>query len=131
MKKFNQVLDNPFPHSLDHHRYHTWNYHLQDMFGEKVFKVSLNAGFTCPNIDGKVAVGGCTFCSVKGSGDFAGNPANDIVEQCQTIRDNMLQKWPKVTKHIGYFLAFTNSYGPLEILKVSGEAVFSDPGVIG
>lgn len=131
MKKVNQILNNPFPYSLDHHRYHTWNYHLQDYFGEKVFKVSLNAGFTCPNIDGKVAVGGCTFCSVKGSGDFAGNPAHEIIEQFELIKTRMHQKWPQVTKYIGYFQAFTNTYAPLPILKEKFEAVLAQPGVVG
>ena len=56
MTKFKYAFD-------DNKRYHTWNYYLRNTFGEKVFKVSINAGFTCPNIDGKVAIGGCTYCS--------------------------------------------------------------------
>jgi len=131
MRKPNQILTNPFPYSKDHHRYHTWNYHLQQQFGEKVFKVSLNAGFTCPNIDGKVAVGGCTFCSVKGSGDFAGNPADELVVQFQTIKTSMHQKWPNVTKYIGYFQAFTNTYAPVAILREKFEAILAQPGVVG
>ena len=131
MKKQNQILTNPFPYSLDHHRYHTWNYHLQTYFGEKVFKVSLNAGFTCPNIDGKAGVGGCTFCSVKGSGDFAGNPADEIVQQFEVIKNNMHKKWPQVTKYIGYFQAFTNTYAPLPILKEKFEAILAQPDVVG
>jgi len=58
-----------FKYAFDNKRYHTWNYHLRNTFGEKVFKVSINAGFTCPNIDGKISHGGCTYCSKEGSGD--------------------------------------------------------------
>ena len=65
-------MKNNFEYSLDNKRYHTWNYHLMQKFGEKVFKVSLNAGFTCPNIDGTKGYGGCIYCSDAGSGDFAG-----------------------------------------------------------
>jgi len=131
MRKPNQILTNPFPYSLDHHRYHTWNYHLQQQFGEKVFKVALNAGFTCPNIDGKVAVGGCTFCSVKGSGDFAGNPADEIVDQFNKIKTNMHEKWSHVDKYIGYFQAFTNTYAPVAVLREKFEAILAQPGVVG
>lgn len=131
MTKINQITMNPFPHSHDHHRYHTWNYHLQQVFGSKVFKVSLNAGFTCPNIDGKVGLGGCSFCSTKGSGDFAGNPTEDLLDQFETIRQRMQQKWPAVTQYIAYFQAFSNTYAPLPILKEKFEAVLAIPGVVG
>ncbi|MGM9925123.1 MAG: TIGR01212 family radical SAM protein, partial [Bacillus sp. (in: firmicutes)] len=65
--------NNPFLYASDDKRYHTWNYHLRKTFGHKVFKVALDGGFDCPNRDGTVAHGGCTFCSAAGSGDFAGN----------------------------------------------------------
>lgn len=131
IKKENQIETNPFPYASDHHRYHTWNHHLRERFGGKVFKVSLNAGFTCPNIDGKVAIGGCTFCSVKGSGDFAGNPTEDLILQFNTIKERMLQKWPDATQFIAYFQAFSNTYAPVEILREKFEAVLELPGVIG
>ncbi|MGL5043211.1 MAG: TIGR01212 family radical SAM protein [Culicoidibacterales bacterium] len=130
-KKVNQITSNPFVHSFDHHRYYTWNYYLQEVFGSKVFKVSLNAGFTCPNIDGKAGLGGCTFCSVKGSGDFAGNPADEIVAQFEAIKTNMLKKWPDVTKYIGYFQAFSNTYAPLAVIKEKFEAILALPNVVG
>ena len=63
-------MENKFKYSNDNKRYHTWNYHLQRKFGGKVFKVALNGGFTCPNIDGKKGVGGCIYCSSSGSGRF-------------------------------------------------------------
>lgn len=124
-------MQNPFPYSLDNKRYHTWNYHLREVYGEKVFKVSLNAGFTCPNIDGKVTYGGCTFCSISGSGDFAGNPADELVDQFTHIRNRTLQKWPDVTKFIGYFQAFSNTYAPVDVLKEKYEAILKIDGVVG
>ncbi|MGL5383960.1 MAG: TIGR01212 family radical SAM protein, partial [Culicoidibacterales bacterium] len=124
-------MQNPFPYSSDNKRYHTWNYHLREVYGEKVFKVSLNAGFTCPNIDGKSTYGGCTFCSTKGSGDFAGNPADELVDQFTTIRNRTWQKWPDVTKFIGYFQAFSNTYAPVEVLREKYEAILALDGVVG
>ena len=82
-------MENIFEFSLDNKRYHTWNYHLNKKFGQKVFKVSLNAGFTCPNIDGTKGVGGCIYCSSSGSGDFAGNPNCDIVSQFNEVKEKM------------------------------------------
>ena len=88
-------MENSFEYSLDNKRYHTWNYHLMQKFGEKVFKVSLNAGFTCPNIDGTKGYGGCIYCSDSGSGDFAGKPCDSILEQFEKIKAKMHEKWPK------------------------------------
>ena len=88
---------NPFPYSVDNKRYHTWNYHLLNHFGEKVFKVPLDGGFDCPNRDGTVAYGGCTFCSAAGSGDFAGDRAKPIDLQLQEIIEDF---------HIPLFLTF-------------------------
>ncbi len=87
-------MQNPFPYSDDNKRYHTWNYHLRHRFGGKVFKVSLNAGFTCPNLDGSKGFGGCTYCSSDGSGDFAGNPQEPLAVQFETIKQSLHHKWP-------------------------------------
>src|SRR5690606_26547382 len=95
-------------------RFHTWNYEMRRMFGTKVFKVMLDAGFTCPNRDGTIATGGCTFCSARGSGDFAGDRRDDLVTQFNTVRDRQHKKWPQA-KYIGYFQAFTNTYAPLPV----------------
>lgn len=62
---------NRFKYTSTNKRYHTWDYYLKSVFGEKVAKVSLDGGFTCPNIDGTISRGGCIFCSKRGSGDFA------------------------------------------------------------
>ncbi len=123
MAKFKYAFD-------DNKRYHTWNYSLRQNFGEKVFKVSLNAGFTCPNLDGKISRGGCTYCSNSGSGDFAGNPANPLSEQFENIKAMMHKKWPHA-KYIAYFQAYTNTYAPLNILKEKFEEALSFENVIG
>lgn len=123
MTKFKYAFD-------DNKRYHTWNYYLRNTFGEKIFKVSINAGFTCPNIDGKVAYGGCTYCSKEGSGDFAGNPKDDLIKQFKDIKDMMLKKWPSA-KYIGYFQAYTNTYAPLEVLKEKYETILEQEDVVG
>ena len=69
---------NNFKYSNSNKRYHTLDYYYKTRFNEKVFKVSLNAGFSCPNIDGTVGHGGCIYCSKSGSGEFAGN-INDSI----------------------------------------------------
>lgn len=123
MAKFKYAFD-------DNKRYHTWNYYLRQNFGEKVFKVSLNAGFTCPNLDGKISRGGCTYCSNSGSGDFAGNPANPLSEQFENIKAMMHKKWTHA-KYIAYFQAYTNTYAPLNTLKEKFEEALSFENVIG
>lgn len=119
-----------FKYAFDSKRYHTWNYYLRNTFGEKVFKVSINAGFTCPNIDGKVSYGGCTYCSKEGSGDFAGNPKDNLIKQFNDIKEMMHKKWPSA-KYIGYFQAYTNTYAPLEVLKEKYETILELDDVIG
>lgn len=123
MEKFKYAFDK-------NKRYHTWNYYLRQKFGEKIFKVSLNAGFTCPNVDGTLGYGGCIYCSREGSGDFAGNPNDNLRKQFDEIKAMMLKKWPNA-KYIGYFQAFTNTYAPLEVLKERYETVLGFEDVIG
>ncbi|MDQ0272256.1 TIGR01212 family radical SAM protein [Cytobacillus purgationiresistens] len=122
--------ENPFPYAADHKRYHTWNYHLRNHFGHKVFKVALDGGFDCPNRDGTVAHGGCTFCSVAGSGDFAGNRAEPLDVQFIKVKEKMHHKW-KDGKYIAYFQAFTNTHAPVEVLKEMYEQVLEQEGVVG
>lgn len=122
-------MENKFKYTLDNKRYHTWNYHLHTLFGEKVFKVALNGGFTCPNIDGKKGVGGCTYC-LSGSGDFAGNPDHSIENQFEEIKERMHKKWPEA-KYIPYFQANTNTYAPHEELRRKIEPVMKKEGVVG
>ncbi len=121
---------NPFPYSVDNKRYHTWNYHLRNHFGEKVFKVPLDGGFDCPNRDGTVAYGGCTFCSAAGSGDFAGDRAKPIDLQFQEIKNKMHQKW-KNGRYIAYFQAFTNTHAPVKVLREKYKVTLAQEGVVG
>ena len=119
-----------FKYSNTNKRYHTLDYFYKNRFNEKIFKVSLNAGFTCPNIDGTVGFGGCIYCSVSGSGEFAGNPKDEIKKQFDEVKQMMLKKWPKA-KYIAYFQARTNTYAPVEKLKEIYEEVLTYEDVIG
>lgn len=103
---------------------------MRRQFGGKVFKVMLDAGFTCPNRDGRIAIGGCTFCSSRGSGDFAGSRRNDLVTQFNTIRGRQHAKWPNA-RYIGYFQAYTNTYAPVGTLRDYFEVILEQPGVVG
>lgn len=123
-------MDNPFLFSNTNKRYHTFTYHLKEKFGEKIFKVSLNGGFTCPNIDGTKSTGGCIYCSGNGSGDFAGNVAEPLRVQFDMVRERMHQKWPEA-KYLAYFQAFTNTYAPVEKLRAMYEEVLTYPNVVG
>ena len=121
---------NKFKYSNNNKRYHTLDYFYKKKFGKKIFKVSLNAGFSCPNIDGTVGYGGCIYCSKLGSGEFAGNKKDSIEKQFIEIRDKMLKKWPDA-KYIGYFQARTNTYATVEKLKSIYEPILKIENVIG
>ncbi len=104
-------------------RYHSMDYDLKQRYGEKVYKITLNGGMTCPNRDGKVGRGGCIFCSAAGSGDFAGSVLCSISEQLAIGKAELTQKRP-VHAYIAYFQAFTNTYAPVDYLrKIFMEAV--------
>lgn len=114
-----------FHYTLDNKRYHTLNYFYKQKFGKKVYKVSLNAGFSCPHMKN----GGCIFCSHE-SGDFAGKKTDDLVTQFIEIQKIMERKWPG-SYAIGYFQAGTNTYAPLPVLKEKYETILSLPNVVG
>ncbi len=111
-------------------RYHSINYHLREKFGQKVFKISLDAGFSCPNRDGSLAVGGCTFCSPRGSGDFVAVHQLSIEEQFRQGRDMMHIKWPG-QNYIAYLQAFSNTYAPVETLRKIYRTALGQDGVVG
>lgn len=121
---------NPFQYTSDNKRYHTLTYFYQQKFQSKVFKISLNGGFSCPNLDGKVGFGGCIYCSKLGSGDFAGNLEEPLSIQFQKGVSMMQKKWPN-GKFIGYFQARTNTYAEVEELKEKFEPILTYPNVIG
>ena len=110
-------------------RYHSLNYFLRNKFNEKIYQISLDGGFTCPNRDGKVAKGGCTFCSARGSGDYAGSRILSINEQFADRKKMMEKKW-KDGKYIAYFQAYTNTYAPVEELRQKYEEAISQENVV-
>ncbi|MGF2064836.1 TIGR01212 family radical SAM protein [Enterococcus casseliflavus] len=123
---------NPFPYAEDKNkRYHSWNFALRQEFGEKIFKVPIDAGFDCPNRDGTVAKGGCTFCSVSGSGDMIVAPETPLPEQFEKEIAMMHKKWPQVDKYIVYFQNFTNTHAPVAVIRERFEQVLTLPGVVG
>ncbi len=123
-------MENIFRYSSDNKRYHTLNYFYRNKFGSKVFKVSLNAGLTCPNIDGTKGYGGCIYCSTTGSGEYGGDKNKDLTTQFNTVKNILHQKWPNA-KYIGYFQARTNTYAPLEKLKSMYEEILALDNVVG
>ena len=119
-----------FKYTLDNKRYHTLNYFYKNKFEIKVFKVSLNGGFSCPNLDGKVGYGGCIYCSKSGSGEFGGDIHKSLTDQFYEMRD-IVNKNHIPCKYIGYFQARTNTYANIDVLKRKYEEVLAIPDVIG
>ena len=109
--------------------YHSLDYALKQRFGEKIYKLTLNGGMSCPNRDGKISHGGCIFCSEGGSGEFASCGSLSIPEQIQDAKKRLSGKRP-VNRYIAYFQAYTNTYGPLEHLRNIFTAAIEDPEVV-
>lgn len=114
---------------MDKIKYLSINSYLKKEYGMKIYKVSLDGGFSCPNRDGKIGLGGCIFCSSGGSGDFASNRELSISKQIEEGKKKICAKLPKNEEvgYIAYFQAFTNTYGPVDELKRKYlEAIRSD-----
>ena len=111
-------------------RYHTFNELLRERFGGKTVKVSLDAGFTCPNRDGTVGIGGCIYCSEQGSGDFAGDQRLSIPDQFIEVKERMKKKWPNA-QYIAYFQAYTNTYATVTRLREVYEEALKQENVVG
>lgn len=109
--------------------YLSFNKYLKDKFGQKVYKISLDGGFTCPNRDGKIDTRGCIFCSKGGSGDFAQNRNLSITEQIENGKKRV-EKKIKSGKYIAYFQAFTNTYAPVEILRAKYSEAINHPDIV-
>ena len=109
-------------------RYYALNDYLQDTFGEKVYKIALNGGFTCPNRDGTLDTRGCIFCSGAGSGEFAGRAEDSITAQIEQGKERIKKKI-KNGKYIAYFQAFTNTYAPVQRLRALYEEAVSHPDI--
>ena len=116
MKKHTQRTDNPYAFTDSNKRYYTYDYYLRRTFGGKCAKIPIDAGFTCPNIDGRCGVGGCIYCSGRGSGDFAAPAYLSVTEQYMQTREKLASKW-RTDRCIPYFQAHTNTYAPIEVLR--------------
>jgi radical SAM protein (TIGR01212 family) len=111
-------------------RYHTFNEQLRERFGGKTVKVSLDAGFTCPNRDGTLGTSGCVYCSERGSGDFAGDQRLSIPDQFVEVKERMKKKWPNA-QYIAYFQAYTNTYATVKRLHEVYEEALEQENVVG
>ena len=129
-EKKTQRNSNPYKHTDSNKRYFTYDYYLRREFGGKCAKIPLDAGFSCPNIDGRCAIGGCIYCSARGSGDFAESAQLSIREQYDITRAKLSSKW-STERCIAYFQAHTNTYAPTEVLREKFEEALALPGVVG
>ncbi len=128
--KETQVTKNPYRNSDTNKRYYTYDYYLRRTFGGKCMKIPIDAGFTCPNIDGRCAHGGCIYCSPRGSGDCAADNLIPTEEQFEIVKRQLSSKW-RTDKYIPYFQAHTNTYAPVEIIREKIEPVMKKEGVVG
>ncbi|MBO7292435.1 MAG: TIGR01212 family radical SAM protein, partial [Clostridia bacterium] len=122
------TLRNPFRFSDSNKRYHTYDYYLRKRYGGKCVKLSLDAGFTCPNIDGTCGRGGCIYCSPRGSGDFT-YAGLSLAEQYSRQRELLARKWETV-RCIPYLQAHTNTYAPVDTLRRVYREVLSLPDAV-
>ena len=109
-------------------KYYSLNQYLQDTFGQKIYKISLDGGFTCPNRDGTLDTRGCIFCSQAGSGEFAQNRKDSIWQQIEKGKDRLKDKIQN-GKYIAYFQAYTNTYAPVKRLRELYEEAISHPDI--
>ncbi len=109
--------------------YHSLDHMLRERFGEKVYKVTLNGGMSCPNRDGKLGSRGCIFCSAGGSGDFAADAELSVTEQIDSQIALLSAKRP-IHKYIAYFQAYTNTYAPVEYLRKIFTEALAHPSVV-
>ena len=114
----------------DHHLFYDLNAFLRGRFGERVQKISVDAGMTCPNRDGSLGTGGCIYCNPKGSGTGAFAQGISVREQLETGRENLKKRY-KAKKFIAYFQSYTNTYAPVEELKALWDEALSVEGVVG
>lgn len=110
--------------------YRTLNEHYRDQFGCKVYKLSLDGGFTCPNRDGTVGTGGCIFCSAYGGGEFAEGGCQSVAEQLERAKKRVQSK-NNGGKYIAYFQSFTGTYGPVERLEGLYRAAMVPEDIVG
>ncbi|MCR5623708.1 MAG: TIGR01212 family radical SAM protein [Lachnospiraceae bacterium] len=113
-------------------KYKSLNSYLKEKYGRKIYKIAINAGFTCPNRDGSLDNRGCIFCSGEGSGEFAGSRTQSITEQIESGKKRILSKMPadiSGPSFIAYFQAFTNTYAPVEVLREKYTEAINHPDI--
>ena len=130
MVKQTQAAANPYPNSDSNKRYYTYDYYLRKTFGGKCAKLPIDAGLSCPNIDGTCATGGCIYCSDRGSGDFAPDSALSVARQIALQKQAFSRKWD-TTRSIAYFQAHTNTYAPVSRLQALYEEALAQEGIVG
>ena len=111
-------------------KYYSLNKYLKDTFGTKVYKIGIDAGFTCPNRDGTLGTRGCIFCSGRGSGDFCNDSDLSVSEQIEKGKRLVEKKVGDDAKYIAYFQAFTNTYAPVSHLKKLYEEALNHPDIV-
>lgn len=111
-------------------RYHTLDYELKKIFGEKAIKLSIDGDFTCPNRDGTISNNGCIFCSERGSGDFTSDRTKTISTQIHEQKQFMSKKWVS-NSYIAYFQNYTNTYDSVENLRIKFYEALSCPNIKG
>lgn len=110
--------------------YRSANRHYQEKFGEKVYRLSLDGGFTCPNRDGTLGTGGCIFCAGDGSGAFAQRAEPDIASQLEKAKAQVEGKF-RGSRYMAYFQAFTNTYAPVEVLEQRFTQAMAPEWIVG
>ncbi len=122
-------MKNPYPYSEDNKRYQTWNYYTKSTYGNRLYKVPIDAGFTCPNRDGTKSSLGCLFCS-GGSNSFPDISGSDLYQQYLDRKPIFTRKWP-TGQPLAYFQSYTNTYSSLDHLKELYEPFLIDEEIKG
>ena len=131
------TIDRTLSNSTDHtaifngHRYHVYNDWVKLEYGGRLQKVSIDAGFTCPNRDGSLGVGGCTFCNNEGFSPSYLREQPDLTAQIDTGVEFMLRRYPKTKGFLAYFQSYSNTYDDLDQLKKRYEAALAHPKIVG
>ena len=111
-------------------KHFTVNEYLKSKYGEKVYRLSINGGMSCPNRDGSLGSGGCIFCSAGGSGDFATSAELSITDQIESAKERVIKKAPKCRKFIAYFQAYTNTYESVDYLRKIFTEAINHPDIV-
>ena len=115
----------------DERRYNSYSAYFRQRFGERVQKVAINAGFTCPNRDGKVGFGGCTFCNNEAFTPSYCQPSKSITQQIEEGIEFHRRRYRNASRYLAYFQSFSNTYAPLDILRSRYDEALSHPEVVG